>query len=342
MTKTIQQRLQPVSDLDFPSKDLGLEWKHVTPSDGLEIAKLIYRCERFDESLTSMGEDEIANLLEAGANGVVSDVIVGCDEDGKLRALAVVEIMPPDYEYARANLLALIDPDFRGRGIGRAVLEWQQARARQLLVEVFGEDSTLPVRLAASVDAHIEERRRLFEAAGFSARRTFDVMYRHFHSTAPEVAEPRGGYAIVPWIPELDTEIHNLHLRAFSDHWGQTADVEEWWNKSRPNMEKRWSFVAISPSGEVAGYIMVCRHPARWIQTGVSEAYAELLGVGRETRGAGIARALITKAMNAAYNSEVERFGLDVDMDNPHGAASFYQRLQFESSGSHIFYALDL
>ena len=302
MAETMKQRLE-IANLDFPSRDLGLEWKQVTPADGLEIARLIYRCERFDQTLSSVGEDDIADLLEFGAKGGVSDVIVGRGPDEKIRALAVVEVMSPDWEYARANLSAFIDPYFRGRGIGRSLLRWQEDRARQLLIEEFGEDSTLPVRIAGSVEAHMDERRRLYKAAGFSPRRTFEVMYRTFDSTEPEVAMPGEGYAIVPWIPELDTEIHSLHLRAFSDHWGQTADVEEWWNKSRPSMEKRWSFVAISPQGEVAGYIMVCRHPARWIQTGVQRRTQS--SWSRSAHAVLDLPALITKAMNAAYASRV-------------------------------------
>lgn len=336
------ERLRPEEHVEYPPDHLGLKWSQIVPADGQAIADLIHLCERYDRALSSMSEDQIADLLEFGANGVVSDVIVGKDFEGNIRALAWVEVMRPDFEIARANVNAFIDPDWRGRGIGRGVLKWQDARARQLLIEVFGEDCKLPVRLANLVDSHVSDRRRLYMAAGFSPHRTFQVMHRHFQGEEPEVDEPRGGYQIVPWLTELDSEILALHEKAFADHWGTSADSLEWWSENRPFMEKRWSFVALSPQGKVAGYILVCRHPARWIQTGVSEAYAELLGVDPDARGVGLARALITKSMNAAYKSQVVQFGLDVDKDNPHGAKSFYQRLGFKCAGEQVFYALDM
>lgn len=342
MVSTLVERLKPSESVEYPPEHLGLHWMQIKAADGRAIADLIHKCELYDNSLSSVSEDEVADLLEFGANGVVSDVIVGKDFDDNIRALAWVEIMRPDFEVARANVNVFIDPDWRGRGIGRGVLKWQDARARQLLVQVFGEDCVLPVRFANLVDSHISDRRRLYMAAGFSPLRTFQVMHRHFRGEEPEVAEPRGGYQIVPWLTELDGEILKLHEKAFADHWGTSADALEWWHANRPSMEKRWSFVAISPEGTVAGYILVCRHPARWIQTGVSEAYAELLGVDPDTRGAGLARALITKSMNAAYKSQVEQFCLDVDKDNPHGAQSFYQRLGFKCAGEQVFYALDM
>ncbi|MDO5729903.1 MAG: GNAT family N-acetyltransferase [Actinomycetaceae bacterium] len=342
MTRSLSERLAPSSSIVYPSDHLGLTWRTLRASDGAEITALIRACEHADNALSSCSEGQIADLLEFGADGRIADVIVGIDGAHSIRALAWVEASNPDGEVARADVNAFVDPAWRGRGIGRAVLKWQEARARQLLVEMFGEESQLPARLANLVDSHVSDRRRLYMAAGFAPHRTFQIMHRDFQSAEPDVVEPSGGFTIVPWIPELDNEIRSLHIRAFSDHWGTCADSLEWWTNARPHMQKRWSFVALAPSGAVAGYILVCRHPARWIHTGVSEAYAELLGVEPSARGHGLARALITKAMHAAYTSKVERFGLDVDKDNPHGARSFYRRLGFAPAGEQVFYALDL
>lgn len=342
MTRSLCERLAPSSSVTYPGEHLGLTWRTLRAKDGAEITSLIRACERADDALSSCSEGQIADLLEFGSDGRIADAIVGLDGADSLRALAWVEVATPDCEIARADVNAFIEPSWRGRGIGRAVLKWQEARARQLLVEMFGEESELPARLANLVDSHVDDRRRLYMAAGFAPHRTFQIMHRDFHCEEPEVVEPSGGYTIVPWIPELDNEIRALHIRAFNDHWGTCADTLEWWANARPHMQKRWSFVALAPSGEVAGYILVCRHPARWIHTGVSEAYAELLGVDPGARGHGLARALITKAMHAAYQSQVERFGLDVDKDNPHGAHSFYERLGFYPAGEQVFYALDL
>ncbi|MDO5720078.1 MAG: GNAT family N-acetyltransferase [Actinomycetaceae bacterium] len=342
MIGSLSERLTPAPDLHYPGDHLGLVWRPLRARDAGAIARLIRSCEKYDDALSSTSERQIADLLEYGANGQIADVIVGLDSDDCIRSLAWVEVMQADSQVARADVNAFIEPQWRGRGIGRAVLKWQEARARQMIVDAYGPDATIPVRLANLVDSHVNDRRRLYMAAGFSPHRTFQIMHRDFHGEEPAVSQPSGGYTVVPWIPELDNEIKSLHIRAFSDHWGTCADTVEWWNNARPHMQKRWSFVALSSTGQVAGYILVCRLPARWIHTGVSEAYAELLGVDSGARGHGLAKALITKAMNAAFHSRVERFGLDVDKDNPHGAQSFYQRLGFVSAGEQVFYALDL
>lgn len=338
MSTTLAERTAPLIDATYPPANLGLEWSEIELRDGYDAARQVHKCEFFDSTLFSTSADRIADLLVTGEG---KDVIVGRDDQGKIQAVAVVEVLPADGEVARVEISSEVHPDFRGRGIGQAILEWQKARGAQLLLEAYGPDCELPAQIATNVDGHLLQRVAVLEGAGFEKQRQFQVMYRDLDGEEPTVDEPRGGYTVVPWIAELEAQIKALHLRAFSDHWGSTADAAKWWEDAIASIEKRWSFVAISPTGEVSGYILVVRHPARWLHTGMSEAYAELLGVDPNTRGSGLARALITKATKASYDSGMQRMGLDVDMDNPHGAHSFYERLGFKAVGNYFVYSLD-
>lgn len=340
MSKTFAERPEAIIAPSYPPETMGLTWSQVRARDGLELSQLIHECERIDSALFTMSEAALADMLELGTN-LPADAIVG-RENGVARAYASVEVLPVDGEVARAEVHLHVHPSARGRGIAEALLAWQQSRAVELLTEVYGSDATLPIEIGAHVDTHIDDRVAILEQAGYKKIRTFEVMYRNFAGKAPEVTRPRGGYTIVPWMPELSSAVRALHLRVFEDHWGSKAETARWWDQAVESVQKRWSFVAISAEGEVVGYMLVGRHPERWIQTGVSEAYAELLGVDSSIRGGGIARALITRAMKAAYDSDVEQFGLDVDVDNPHGAKGFYERLGFEAAGRYAVYGLQL
>ncbi|EEH63450.1 acetyltransferase, GNAT family [Gleimia coleocanis DSM 15436] len=342
MNQSLIARLQPADVVEYPKAHLGLTWKRLTAADLAELTLLIRYCETADNALHSVNDQRIALFLEYNLGVLPAEAIVGRDAAGKLVAFAGVEIQIPDEDIARAEVVAFISPDFRGRGIGRAVLKWQESRARQLFVEVLGDDSTLEVRLANLVDAHVDDRRRLYMAAGFSSRRTFEVMYHQFTNTEVEVAQPCNGYIIQPWAVVSDATLQQVHDQAFKDHWGTKEEARSWWLLSRPGLDPRWSFVALDPEGTVVGYVMVCRHPARWVQAQRSEAYIELLGVSPDARAHGLGKALLTSAMAAAQAAGVEAIGLDVDRDNPHGARDFYERMGFATEGYQIYYALDL
>lgn len=342
MSETLAQRLKPAEYVSYPKAHLGLTWELLKTTDLAELLQLIRYCENHDQALHPVNDQRIAQFAEYNLGILPAEAIIGRDNAGNLVAFAGVEIQTPDIDLARAEVVAFIHPKYRGRGIGRAVLKWQENKARQLFLKILPPDSQTDVRLANLVDAHLADRRRLYIAAGFSPRRTFEVMYHQFKHTPIQAIQPKGNYQIKPWTEKADSAIQTAHDLSFNDHWGTLEEARSWFQLARPSLDPRWSFIALDKQNQIVGYIMVCRHPARWIQAQRSEAYIELLGVAPNARAYGIGKSLITHAMAAVQQAGISYIGLDVDKDNPHGAKDFYARLGFTTEGLQVYYALDL
>ena len=229
--------------------------------------------------------------------------------------------------------------DWRGRGVGRALLYWQDGRARQMLVEIFGAESDVPVSISNLVDAHMTDRRRLYIAAGFFAKRIYRVMYRDL--AGGEVApQARHGYRIVPWNQVAQDQIRAIHMEAFQQAFRSPLRAL-WWDDAMNHFDPRWSFVAVDAEDEVVGYAMTGRPAARWVATGRPEAYIYLLGVAEAHRGRSVATALVGHAVAAASASGVSRIGLDVDMSSPDGAHNIYEHLGFVDEAAEVYYTID-
>ena len=243
------------------------------------------------------------------------------------------------HEAATAIVSAYIHPHWRGRGVGRALLYWQDGRARQMLVDTFGAESDVPVSISNLVDAHMTDRRRLYIAAGFFAKRIYNVMYRDL--AGGEVApQARHGYRIVPWNQVAQDQIRAIHMEAFQQAFRSPLRAL-WWDDAMNHFDPRWSFVAVDAEDEVVGYAMTGRPAARWVATGRPEAYIYLLGVAEAHRGRSVATALVGHAVAAASASGVSRIGLDVDMSSPDGAHNIYEHLGFVDEAAEVYYTID-
>ena len=223
--------------------------------------------------------------------------------------------------------------------MGRALLYWQDGRARHMLVETFGAESDVPVSISNLVDAHMTDRRRLYIAAGFFAKRIYRVMYRDL--AGGEVApQARHGYRIVPWSQVPQEQIRAIHMEAFQQAFRSPLRAL-WWDDAMNHFDPRWSFVAVDSEGEVVGYAMTGRPAQRWVATGRSEAYIYLLGVAEAHRGRSVASALVGNAVAAASASGASRIGLDVDMSSPDRAHSIYEHLGFVDEAAEVYYTID-
>lgn len=338
--------MRPVSTVDHPSlavraaapaelpalpSDIGLTWRALTPADVSTWFALCQVVDDHDNAIERVAEYELVERFKGTWRDPARDSVAGFDADGNVRAYAWADFRAVSEGTHAPTLFGAVHPEYRRRGIGRALVAWSEGRARQQLAAA---DVELPARIRLYLDEHHTEARRLAEAAGFTPKRWFVVMRRDLATPLP-AGELPDGVRIEPYSAERDEDVRVTHNESFAlDHWGSSPIDPEAWainvvggEKFRPD----WSFVAVQePAGRIVGYLMSGAYDQDWGPQGYTEGWTDLVAVRREARGQGLAGALLTAAMRAYAAGGMQYAGLDVDTDNPTGALGVYTRLGYE------------
>jgi mycothiol synthase len=327
--------------LDLPPVHLDLVWRPLTPADADRLHGLVATTEAADGARRRTSRAEVTEVLTGDWKDLARDSLGGFDHGGELRAWAMVEVRPGDVRTVRAFLRGTVHPDWRGRGVGRALLAWMEGRCRQKLA-ASGKD--LPARLAVYAEEHQRDLRRLYAAAGFSPIRWYTWMRRDLSVPLPSTRTP-DGTDLVPWTPDLDDTVRTAHNVAFADHWGSEPQTAETWTHHAAHVVPGWSFAAVDRTVEghpVVGYVVSGRYEEDWDVLGYRFGYTELLGVLPEHRGRGLAAALLVRAMAAYREAGMDAACLTVDTDNPSGAHGWYSRLGYEPEHGEVLYSVEI
>ncbi|MBO3086978.1 GNAT family N-acetyltransferase [Cellulomonas dongxiuzhuiae] len=341
MTDTIAPldvRAAAPAHVPVPGPDLGLAWRPATVQDAARITALRVRSQEADGLPYRASEAETTQELTGEWRDLRLDTLLGFDADGTARAWAHADTSPGDERVVRAFVEGTVDPAWRGRGVGTALVAWSQARARQLLA---GSGKELPARIATYCDDATPEVARVYEAAGFRPIRYYTEMRRALGLALPDVPQVDGA-RVVPWAPELDDAVRRAHNDVFADHWGSEPRTPEQWRQGRAMFAPTWSFVALDDADRVAGYAVSGRYEHDWAAAGFSSGYTELLGVRREWRGRRLAVALLATVMRAYADDGIEYAELDVDTENPSGAHGLYAALGYEVAHSSTMLTIEL
>ncbi len=231
------------------------------------------------------------------------------------------------------SLFVNLVPDWRGRGIRRAILQWLEARAQTLA----GDHPAEKVRLfQAWCSEHEDDWRGILESEGYEIVRWDYEMVR---SLADEIrpAPLPDGVEIRP-VTDADAErIFAAAAEAFTDHWGVTdwfdAKSLAAWRESPTWNPALWK---IAWGGdEVVGTVLNFIDEKENAEYERKRGYTEAICVRRAWRGRGVAKALITESMKMHKALGMTETAHGVDTQNPTGALQLYEGLGYRSRKTH-------
>jgi mycothiol synthase len=290
------------------------------------VTDLLNACSVAEIGVPDTLEDQVRSSWERPGRDLDADVIVAEDGD-RLVAYVEVDARPP---WTGLRIDGYVHPAAMGRGIGSAILERGEARARALAARAAQGER---VALFHGV-WHGAPGARLLEGRGYALSRLFWRMRIELDSP-PRDAEWPDGISVRPAAPGEDRALHAADEEAFADHWQHRASPFDVWQHeqvSHPGYDRSLWFVAVDGE-EIAGGVM-CR---RFDSEDPDAAYVADVFVRRPWRRRGMARALLLHAFGELYRRGICAAALDVDSQNPTGATGVYERV-----GMHVQRRVDI
>ena len=226
-------------------------------------------------------------------------------------------------------------PAFRRRGLGRSLLHWAEARAREVALV---DGRTGERTLGSWPDEAQTGAVALYESEGYSIARYGFMMIRDLAEPIPDLPMPEG--LDVRPVDEADhRRIWDADTEAFRDHWNAgertEADFEGWF--ASPELDTSLWRVAWD-GDEVAGAVMGFIYPAENEALGVQRGWLDHVSVRRPWRRRGLASALIAATMRGLRDVGMTEAALGVDAENPTGALGVYENLGFRRSRTGVQY----
>ena len=220
-----------------------------------------------------------------------------------------------------------VDPAFRRRGVGAALLAENERRQRALAqTHVTDRPKVLDSWAGDGQAGDIA----LLEKNGFAIVRWFFEMVRPNLDDVPEVPLPTG-LEIRPI--DSDERVHAVwraDVEAFRDHWGGFDDSDEALQRylESPNHDPSLWLVAFD-GDEVAGGIINGIEREENAALGVQRGWLHSVFTRRPWRKRGLASALISRSLVLLRERGMTSAILGVDAENPTGALGLYERTGF-------------
>jgi mycothiol synthase len=259
-----------------------------------------------------------------------------CDPE---RDLLVAEVDRAPVAYGRVwwddeadgrvyKLVCFVDPAYGGRGIGSAVLTWNEARLREIAA---GHDVSTKLVQAFVGDANAAAT-TLIRNAGYEPVTYMAEMVRPSVEDLPEHPLPEG-LEIRPVREEDIRTIWDADVEAFKDHWGYVEPTETEYERFRsyPYLDPTLWKVAWDDEG-VAGQVKSFIDTAQNDAYGRKRGWTEQISTARRWRRRGVAKTLIVESIRELAARGMTEVALGVHTENPNGAYQLYESLGYEVS----------
>ncbi len=253
---------------------------------------------------------------------VETDTMIVFDEQGN--PVAYGDVYDTSTLHVNVFTYGLVKPSLSGKGIGSALLKWEEERARKN-VSLAAKDAR--VMMVQYIFSTHQEAATLLRANGFEHVRT-SLQMRIDMDEQPEY-QPIDGIVIRPihWETEFRKLAAAVH-ESFQDHWGFAREpIEEYtkrWETSlinEPDFDPSLCLAAFE-GDEIVGACV--NHPKT--EEDPAQGWIGTLGVRRQWRRRGVAMALLKYSFAEFYRRGQRKAGLTVDSQSLTGATRLYER----------------
>ncbi|MET1232025.1 MAG: GNAT family N-acetyltransferase [Candidatus Limnocylindrales bacterium] len=313
-----------------PLPELPADWRSLSTDDLHPLLRLEQASDAADRERFPTTLDELASFLGSPTIELERMSVTIEDATGQLIAWCCLEPRIGGATWNRIHIHGSVHPAARGRGHGRALLGWAEARSAAVIRVAADGRRDLPDVLTVHAAETATDRAGLQDRCGYQIARWYSDMFRSLG--APLAPAPlAAGYSFVDWTRPRDADFHATDVEAFRDQWGSAPWSAEAWRHEfaddegfRPDLT-----VGVEHQGQVVGYVMAAAYGGIEDEEGRRVAWLARLGVRRQHRGRGIATAAITRVLSLAREAGFATAGLDVDTENLTGALRLYERLGF-------------
>jgi mycothiol synthase len=226
--------------------------------------------------------------------------------------------------------LGFMLPQWRRKGIGRAVLKHLQKRMREVAAH-HPQDGERFFHAWATND-EIGTTNLLLND-GYTPVSHGAIMVRPDLENIPDVPLP-AGFEVRPVTEEQLRTIWQAEVEAFRDHWGFHEDEATWENflHDHDGYEdySLWRVAWNIEKNEVAGMVRSFINPLENEQYHRKRGWTESISTRRPYRRIGLARALIMESLRVIKERGMEEGALGVHVENPNGAFSLYESCGFQ------------
>lgn len=247
--------------------------------------------------------------------------------EGQVVAVAFRNVVDTTDGLREYRINGAVDPAWRRRGIGHALLLESERRMRDLAAAEHGASRRVFGSWSGESQAGSAA---LLESAGYGTVRYFFDMVRPDLDDIEDVPLP-DGLEIRPIGPELTRAVWAADIDAFKDHWGGFDHSEEQLQRWLSNPSNDLSLWLVAFDGdEVAGGVINSIDPHQNEAMGFKRGWLSSVFTRRAWRRRGLARALITRSLALHRARGMTSAALGVDAENPSGALGLYERIGFE------------
>lgn len=246
------------------------------------------------------------------------------EHDGKIVAYACVFARGED---KRLIVDGYVDPAYARRGLGTAIVETTERRARERRVP----------QLENGVLGNDSRAAELLRGRGYRDVRHFYRMRVELHGPPPEPKWPEG-FAVSTFDPDEAREFHDALEDGFAEEWGHTEEPFEAFSKRRLEEERfdpsLWT--TVRAGDEIAAVLI-----GDWKRHG-DAGWIGSVAVRKPWRRRGLGEALLLRSLGQFYDRGERVVQLGVDAENPSGATRLYERVGMKVAFEAVIYAKNL